>query len=131
MEWVVNNLGLICSIIASILSIIAFILSNKSKNTKASNIVTGVSKVIKAFPGIIATAEKVGNSGEERKAYAMEQASLLCQALGFEPSEEQIDEFSEIIDTLVELTKQINTTSKTTTNSLKPLQRLGGDNNVN
>ena len=128
MDWIVNNLGLICSIIASILSIIAFILSNGSKNAKASKIVTGVSKVIKAFPGIIATAEKVGNTGEERKAFAMEQASLLCQALGFEPSEAQIDEFSEIIDTLVALTKQINTTKTT---ELKPLQLLGGDNHVN
>ncbi len=130
MEWIVNNLGLICSILASILSIVGAVLSIKSKNGKASKIVNGVSKVIKAFPGIIATSEKVGNTGEERKAYAMEQASLLCQALGFEPSEEQVHEFSEIIDTLVALTKEINVTSKTTT-ELKPLQRLGGDINVN
>lgn len=129
MEWVVNNLGLICSILASILSIVGAFLSIKSKNAKASKIVTGVSKVIKAFPSIIATAEKVGNNGEERKAFAMTQASLLCQALGFEPTEDQVNEFSKIIDTLVALTKEINTTKTTT--ELKPLQTLGGVHNVN
>ena len=128
MVWIAENLGLLCSILAGILSIVGTVLSIKYKGNKSSKILTGVSKVIKAFPGIIATAEKVGKTGEERKAWAMEQTSLLCQALGFVPTEDQVSEFSEIIDTLVALTKEINSVSKTTnTTELKPIQKLGGE----
>ena len=108
MQWLLDNIGLICAVLVTILNVVALILS-KLSNNKSGKVITGISEVIAKLPEIITTAEKVAETGEERKAYAMAQAELLCKSIGFTPTEEQLNSFSAIIDNLVSLSKSINT----------------------
>ena len=121
MEWLVDNLSIICAVLVTILNIIALIVS-KLSGKKNGQMITGISEVIAKLPEIINTAEKVADNGEERKKYAMSQAELLCKSIGFEPTTEQLENFSAIIDSLVALSKSINVYSNTTTQTaIKPV----------
>lgn len=127
MEWLVDNISVICAVVVTILNIVALIVS-KLSNKKSGKMITGISEVIAKLPEIIHTAEKVANNGEERKAYAMAQAELLCKSIGFEPTSEQLDNFSAIIDSLVALSKSINVYSNATqTKSISPLGVRNGN----
>ena len=120
MEWLVDNLSVICAVLVTILNVIALIVS-KLSNKKNGTIITGISEVIAKLPEIINTAEKVADNGEERKAYAMAQAELLCKSIGFEPTPEQLENFSAVIDSLVALSKSINLYSNTKQPTVKTI----------
>ena len=100
---------------------IASLIVSKLSNKKNGTIITGISEVIAKLPEIINTAEKVADNGEERKAYAMAQAELLCKSIGFEPTPEQLENFSAVIDSLVALSKSINLYSNTKQPTVKTI----------
>ena len=123
MEWLVDNLYLILVCVSLLLNIVIFVVGKISggKNTK---LLTALNTVSAALPDVIAMAEKVGATGEERKDYAMRQVKLLCQAVGLTPTEDQLAKFSAAIDELVSLTKSINNKPSTT---IKPLGVRNGN----
>lgn len=140
MEWLSNNIGLVCSIAGVLITGLSVLYSLITKGKK-SKVLTGLAKVVNSFPTAIQMAEKIGGTGEEKKTFVMGQAKLLCQAMGFEPTEGHLAEFSAIVDNLVALSKSININSKTGAKTVSeelplaitPLNTLitEGENNVN
>lgn len=120
-----NNIDVICTIlgflIASAGTIISLLTNKKSK------VLTGITKVINAFPEIIKQAEKIAENGEDKKEYVLKQAELLCKSMGFTATEEQLVMMSEVIDRLVLLSKEINTyTNPSTTAKIVGIHKIGG-----
>ena len=116
MEWVINNIGVICSIATVLITaVITVITTIKGKESKAVKALKSIANVIKQFPEFIKTAEKISNNPEEKKTYVMDQAVLSCKAEGVELTNEQLIDISERIDDAVALSKSINLHSKTTT----------------
>ena len=101
-------IGLIGTIIAALLG------SGKVKLSTVKNTLTSVINVLSKLPTLIKRAEKVGTTGEERKAYVIEQAELMSAADGVALTEADKELIAEAIDNQVNLTKEINNTSKTT-----------------
>lgn len=136
MEWLLNNIGLVFSIVFGIVSIVCVIIKLASKGASAIDIIKGIADVVKQFPDFIRMAEKVSSDPEVKKTFALNQAVLNCQAKGIRPSEEQLADMSVQIDNLVKLSKDININSKTTTTAstnveIKPIQTIGGGVNEN
>ena len=146
MQWVLDNIGVIIGALGVLLTLIGFLLSIFS-NGKGGKVWQSLVKLIKNFPAIIGVAEKISDSGTDKKAYAMEQTILLCNSLKLEPTEEQLHELSELIDAIVNLSKVINQNSKsdtiitttevvegtteliqptTTPSGIKPIEKIGG-----
>ena len=115
MEWFIDNIGLIGGLLGIVLALVGFIISIFGKGTKASQVWSKLMTLIKNFPTIIGIAEKVADNPADKKGYAMEQTLLICNSLDLKPTDEQLAEFSLLIDKLVALSKQINLESKNTT----------------
>jgi len=113
MSFIIDNLGLICSILSSLIAIASVIFGIVCKNTNTSKKLKGLAEVVKTFPALIRTAEKVSDKGEDKLAYVLELAILHCQAKGFEPTEEQLKDMVEQIEDQVKLSKDINQATKT------------------
>lgn len=107
LQYIVDNMGVICALLITLINAIVLIVSKVSSNKKGK-VIEGITDVINSLPDLIKTAEKVANSGEERKVYVMNQVVLLCKSLGFNPTEEHISYFNAITDNLVALSKSIN-----------------------
>lgn len=121
MKWIIENIELVSVIVSIILTAGGWVVSLIFKNKKAGKVLTGISQVVKSFPEYIQMAEKISDNGEEKKTFVMNQAILLCQSIGIQPTEEQLAYFSAIIDDLVALSKTINLyTNKTTTEQTIP-----------
>lgn len=123
-EFLISNIDVICAVLGLLIAIggaVASLLTNKQ-----SKVLTGLSKVVNSFPEIIKVAEKIAGTGEDKKTYVLQQAELLCKAMGFTPTEQQLAEMSEVIDKLVALSKEINTYTNKPTVQTVGIEILGG-----
>lgn len=113
-QWLLNNLDLIITAILGVVACVTSFISTRYKGTKSTQIAEGISSVIKELPRLITLAEKISTEGQEKKDFVLEQVNLICQSLGFTPTDTQIEEISATIDIIVELSKSINTYTNTT-----------------
>lgn len=133
MEWLTNNIGIICSVLSAIVGIAGTVFGLIKGRSRTGKVLKGLATVIKQFPEFIRTAEKVGVNGDEKLTYVLNQAVLSCKALGFTPNEDQLIDMTVQIEEMVRLSKDINLHSKNTATpiSIKPIQTLGGKTNEN
>ena len=105
-QFIVDNFTIICTVLSAVITLISLLIGNKSKKgQKALNSLAGV---IERLPTYIKTAEKLGGSGEDKKAYVLEQVRLYLRADGVSPTAEQLDTIGRQIDEQVKLTKSLH-----------------------
>lgn len=109
LEWIGNNLDLVFGILSLIGAVLTSVFGIKfSKTSKEYTALQGLTSVINDLPVLIQTAEQLSQDGQAKKEYVMQQATLLCKALGFTPTEDQTDLISQSVELLVQLSKSIN-----------------------
>jgi type IV secretory pathway VirB4 component len=65
---------------------------------------------VEELPNLLKIAENiVGLNGESKKSFVMNQIKLMISGTGITASEEDINSISTMIDSLVDLSKNINT----------------------
>lgn len=114
-NWLLNNIGTIAIIVTAVLSFAGVIVNIVFKNKPASKVLKSISNVVSKLPNLIKTAEKLGGSGDEKKAYVMEQVLLYFTADGVKPTEKDLETISSQIDNSIKLTKELHTVDSTVT----------------
>lgn len=123
-EWIVNNISWLSTLLFALISGLIIVIGAFKKDSPVVKGLKVLLGVVKQFPEYIKQAEKVSDDPEEKKAFALKQAVLNCQAQGVTPTEEQIVEMSMQIDEQVALTKSINLQSKTTTENTMQTKQI-------
>ncbi|MBO7345331.1 MAG: hypothetical protein J6U92_05280, partial [Clostridia bacterium] len=98
-----------------LVTITGLIVNKVFNNKPASDLLKSIAKVTSKLPNLIKTAEKLGGTGEEKKAYVMEQVGLYFTADGVKPTEKDLTYISTTIDNQVKLTKELHTVDVKTT----------------
>ena len=112
-QWVLDNIDVVCLIIGLILSTLGTILSIVSKNANAGKSLKAMGNIVAHLPSFIRTAEKLGGTGEEKKAYVIEQVLLYFKAEGVKATDNDIASISAQIDDQVKLTKDLHNSNNT------------------
>lgn len=102
-------------ILTVLITITGLIVSKVFNSKPASELLKSIAKVISKLPNLIRTAEKLGGSGDEKKAYVMEQVALYFTADGVKPTEKDLEQISCVVDSQVKLTKELHTIDLKTT----------------
>lgn len=116
LDFLQNNLTLILTIIAELVVGITttIVLIKKNKDVKVNS--SNFSSLIADLPTLIDMAEKItGLDGTSKKTYVMQQISLRLASMGISANTEELKNLSDMVDSLVALSKSINTHKKTTT----------------
>lgn len=110
-EFIISNLGTLAIIVSSIFTFAGVLVTVITKNGKAGNLLKSIGNVVKNLPTLIKRAEQLGGSGEDKKAYVMEQVQLYFRADGVTPSKEDLEDISTQVDEQVKLTKTLHVTA--------------------
>lgn len=114
LDFLTENLPLLCSALAAIVSIVSMIFGVKGKGGKAGAVFDAIKWALKALPGLITFSETVntGADGATKKAFVMEQITNNFAVMGVVIDEAMIAEISETIDKIVAATKRLHTDEK-------------------
>lgn len=107
-QFIVNNFATICGVVSAVLTAGGVIAGLFARTKKASKTLKAIGGVVEHLPTYIRTAEKLGGTGEDKKAYVIEQVLLFLRADGVTPSKDQLDSISKQIDEQVRLTKSLH-----------------------
>ena len=108
-QWLLNNIGTVAIIVTAVFTFAGAVINILFKNKPASKLLKSIANVVAKLPNLIKTAEKLGGTGEEKKAYVMEQVILYFTADGVKPTEEDLQSISSQIDNNIKLTKELHT----------------------
>lgn len=125
-NWLLSNIDLVCLILGLVLTTLGTVLSFVSKNKGTGKNLRAMGNIVAHLPSFIRTAEKLGGTGEEKKAYVVEQVLLYFKAEGVNANEEQLLSISQQIDELVKLSKELHSVT-----IIKNTNPFIGDNNEN
>lgn len=134
MQWLTNNLQLVFTIISILLGTAGTIFGLLKKKAP-SKVLQGLAEVVAQIPTFIRTAERIADTGEDKLAYVLNQVKLYCQARGFTPTNDQLEDIKQQINDQVKLSKDINKQVKTfVTISKDPtitaLEQMAGKNTL-
>lgn len=93
-------------VVSGIFTLIKLIKKNKNVKIGADS----YKRIVEELPNLLKIAENiVGLNGESKKSFVMNQIKLMISGTGITASEEDINSISTMIDSLVDLSKNINT----------------------
>lgn len=127
LDWITANLDLIIVLITFVTTVLSLVFGGGRKLKTTSTIV----QVWQKLPELIDTAEKIQNfTGEQRKAFVLDQTLTLFKASGVVLKDADVVTTSNLIDLLVALSKSINThatgqATGQTENTQKEILELG------
>ena len=112
LNFLADNIGMICSLAAMVLSIITAVL--RKKGSSSVGVFDAIKWALKALPGLITFSETVntGADGATKKAFVLEQITNNFAVMGVVVDESVIAEIAETIDKIVAATKRMHTDGK-------------------
>lgn len=109
LQFIINNADVIFGVVGAVATAGGVIAGLFTKTSKAKKCLLAIGEISNHLPSFIKTAEKLGGTGEEKKAYVMEQVVLWLKAQHVTPTQAQLDSISTQIDEDIKLTKTLHT----------------------
>lgn len=107
MEWYEILISMLSGLVA-VIPLVIKLVQVVSSYVKEKN----WNKIIVMVTEYMVTAETMFTTGTEKKAWVIEMLKTSAKVSNFDLTEENLLKISELIDTMCDLSKQINTTSK-------------------